>query len=52
MVQLQKNKQSKLKLLNAALTLCKSDFEKEIIEITEPFKLQQELIQTFPGCAK
>jgi transposase len=34
------------------LTLCKSDFEKAIVEIAEPLKNQQELIQTIPGCAK
>ncbi|EGO2635459.1 IS110 family transposase [Enterococcus faecalis] len=34
-----------------ALTLCKSDLEKAIIEVAEEFKAQQELIQTVPGCA-
>lgn len=35
-----------------ALTLCKSNLEKAIIDIAEEFKEQQELIQTVPGCAK
>ncbi|MBL1230064.1 IS110 family transposase [Enterococcus sp. BWB1-3] len=35
-----------------ALTLCKSNLEKAIIDIAEEFKAQQELIQTVPGCAK
>ena len=34
-----------------ALTLCKSDLEKAIIEVAEEFRTQQELIQTVPGCA-
>ncbi len=34
-----------------ALTLCKSDLEKAIIEVAEEFRAQQELIQTVPGCA-